>query len=189
MCSAHHEREARNLFNSAGVHMQFPLDMLEGSGSSKDLDALSCYLGLILKHSDTKLNEEKNRVDQNLEGARACCAPSESVTGTDAQILTRLWLCLSSFRKSRNMFQYPLSKHVCKRLSRVVAFIVELSRVLVERKALSLRSCIAKLTRRAEIMWHTPLRRSVFKTTLRLSSLRSNAYQIALFFRRFRRRF
>ena len=38
-----------------------------------------------------------------------------------------------TFPKSRNTFQYPLSKRVCKhlskRLSRVVAFIIELSRV------------------------------------------------------------
>ena len=56
-----------------------------------------------------------------------------------------------TFPKSRNTFQYPLSKRVCKRLSkrlsRVVAFIIELSRVRVARKALSLRSCIAQLTR------------------------------------------
>ena len=55
------------------------------------------------------------------------------------------------FPKSRNTFQYPLSKRVCKRLSkrlsRVVAFIIELyyrELRVVERKALSLRSCIAQ---------------------------------------------
>ena len=46
----------------------------------------------------------------------------------------------------RNSFQYPQSKRVSKRLSRVVAFIIDLSvsRVRVARKALSLRSCIAQ---------------------------------------------
>ena len=53
------------------------------------------------------------------------------------------------FPKSRNTFQYPLSKRVCKRLSKrlswVVAFIIELYRELrVEKKALPLRSCIAQ---------------------------------------------
>ena len=38
------------------------------------VDALSCYLGLICKHFDTKW-DTKNIVDQNLERARACCAP------------------------------------------------------------------------------------------------------------------
>ena len=32
---------------------------LKGTGSSKVLDALSCYLRLILKHSDLKLNKKK----------------------------------------------------------------------------------------------------------------------------------
>ena len=32
-----------------------------------------------MKHSDTKLHK-KNIVDQNLEGARACCAPYRSAT-------------------------------------------------------------------------------------------------------------
>ena len=37
---------------------------------------LSCYLmRLVLKHSDTKLKKKKNHSHQNLEGARACCAP------------------------------------------------------------------------------------------------------------------
>ena len=85
------------------------------------------------------------------------------------------------FPKSRNTFQYPLSKRVCKGLSRVVAFIIDLSvsRVRVERKALLpwLRSCIAQF----DPYRHMPLRRSV-GDTLRLSSLQkrvsgSNAYQ------------
>ena len=45
-----------------------------GRGTSRVLDALSCYLSLIFKHSDTKL-DLKNIVDQNFEGARTCCAP------------------------------------------------------------------------------------------------------------------
>ena len=32
----------------------------KGTGSSKVLDTLSCYLRLILKHSDTKLNKKKS---------------------------------------------------------------------------------------------------------------------------------
>ena len=35
---------------------------------------LWCYMSLILMHSDTK-RDKNNIVDQNLEGARACCAP------------------------------------------------------------------------------------------------------------------
>ena len=46
----------------------------KGPGSSRVLDALPCYLSLILKHSDTNL-DVKHIVDQNLTGARACCAP------------------------------------------------------------------------------------------------------------------
>ena len=52
---------------------------LEGLGSSRVLDALSCYLSLILTHSDIKLGF-KNVVSHNLEVARACCAPSVSAT-------------------------------------------------------------------------------------------------------------
>ena len=54
--------------------------------------------------------------------------------------------CILLFPKSRNSFQYPQSKRVWKRLSRVVAFIIDLSvsRVRVTRKALSLRCFIAQ---------------------------------------------
>ena len=45
---------------------------VKGTGSSKPkvLDALSCYLRLIFKHSDTTLNKRKHG-RSNLEGARA----------------------------------------------------------------------------------------------------------------------
>ena len=55
MSSAHHERKARNPFNSGGVLRPRPL---KGTGSSVVLDALSCNLRLILKHSDSKLNKK-----------------------------------------------------------------------------------------------------------------------------------
>ena len=45
-------------------------------GSSRVLDALSCYLSIILKYSDTKRyteNKFTNIADQNWEGTRACC--------------------------------------------------------------------------------------------------------------------
>ena len=45
--------------------------ILKGPGSSRVLDALSCYLSLIIKHSDTKW-DKKNIVDQSL-GERVCC--------------------------------------------------------------------------------------------------------------------
>ena len=70
MCSAH--TSAKH-----GVPLIRPGSIgpeLKGTGSSEVLDALSCYLRLILKHSDTKLNK-KNIVDHILEGARPCCAP------------------------------------------------------------------------------------------------------------------
>ena len=47
---------------------------VQGPGSFRVLDALSWYLSLILMHSDTKMGK-KNIVNQNLEGARACCTP------------------------------------------------------------------------------------------------------------------
>ena len=72
MSSAHHERKhARNAFNSSGVHNRARLKALEALWI---LDALSCYSRLSLKNSDTRLNKKKI-VDQNLEGALACCAP------------------------------------------------------------------------------------------------------------------
>ena len=44
------------------------------TGSVRVLDALSCsYLRIMLKHH-TKLDKKK-KVEQNLEGSRACCAP------------------------------------------------------------------------------------------------------------------
>ena len=47
---------------------------LKGPGKFRVLDALSlCYLSLLL-NSDTK-RDLKIKVGQNLEGARACCAP------------------------------------------------------------------------------------------------------------------
>ena len=49
-------------------------DPFKGPGSSRVLDALSWYLSLILTYSDTKM-DLKDIVDQNLEGARACCPP------------------------------------------------------------------------------------------------------------------
>ena len=51
---AQYEREAPTSL-TAGV--QGPL---KGHGSSEVLDALSCYLSLIFKHSDTKWNTEKH---------------------------------------------------------------------------------------------------------------------------------
>ena len=50
MRSAHHERKARNPFNSGGIHGV----RLKSTGRIMVLNALSCYLGLIFKHSDTK---------------------------------------------------------------------------------------------------------------------------------------
>ena len=47
----------------------------KGPESSKDLDAFSRYLSLILKHPHGKLNI-KNMVDQKLEGGGANCAPA-----------------------------------------------------------------------------------------------------------------
>ena len=44
-----------------------------GSSRHRVLDAHD--LSLILKHSHTK-RDAQNIVDQNLEGARACCAPN-----------------------------------------------------------------------------------------------------------------
>ena len=43
-------------------------------GSSSVFYALLCYLSLISKHSDTKL-DKKNIVNKNLGGACVCCAP------------------------------------------------------------------------------------------------------------------
>ena len=49
---------------------------LKGTGRFMELDALSCYLSLILKHSDTKMRRKNPIVSQHLEGARTCCAPA-----------------------------------------------------------------------------------------------------------------
>ena len=97
--------------------------------------------------------------------------------------------CILLFPKSKNSFQYPLSKRVCKRLSkrlsRVVAFIIDLSvsRVRVSRKALSLRSCIAQFhpfkgVSKQLCVYH--LYRNVFLAKTRIRSP---------FFRRFRKAF
>ena len=64
MSSAHHEREARNPFNSARVHNMARL----GTGSSK-------VLIFVLKRSDTKLKKKKNSRSKFGGGRRACCAP------------------------------------------------------------------------------------------------------------------
>ena len=50
-----------------------PTTAVQCPGIFRVLDALSCSVSLILKHCDTK--RDKNIVDQNLEGACACCAP------------------------------------------------------------------------------------------------------------------
>ena len=57
------------------------------------------------------------------------------------------------FPKSRNVFQYPLSKRVCKRLSQVVAFIIELYHEYESRgRPCHCAAALRSLTRRAEIM-------------------------------------
>ena len=87
--------------------------------------------------------------------------------------------CISSF-------QYPqsnrYSKRVSKRLSRAVAFIIDLSvsRVRVARKGLPLRSCIAQFHPK-----HNAFKGVSKLSALRLSTLQkrvsgSNAYQISL---------
>ena len=80
--STQHTSRARSPFNiwpgSEGP--------LKGPRSSRVLDALSCYLSLILKHSDTKLGRKKKIiVDHNLEGSRgACCNAPPPGSATDA---------------------------------------------------------------------------------------------------------
>ena len=51
---------------------------LNGHGSSRVLDALSCYLSLILKHSDTKRDTKKHRSTSGGGGGggRDCCFPA-----------------------------------------------------------------------------------------------------------------
>ena len=103
--------------------------------------------------------------------------------------------CFIIFPKSRNTFQYPLSKRVCKRLpkrlSRVVAFIIELYRKYESRgRPCHCTAALRSLTHRA-FVGHMPLRRSVgdikaFQNNFALSSLQkrvlgSNAYQNTLF--------
>ena len=101
---------------------------------------------------------------------------------------TRIRSHLGCIFLCRNSFQYPQSnrdsKRVSKRLSRVVAFIIDfsVSRVRVTRKALSLQSsCIAQFHPK-----HNAFKGVSKLTALRLSPLQkrvsgSNAYQIALF--------
>ena len=89
------------------------------------------------------------------------------------------------FPKSTNTFQYPLSKRVYKRLSKHLSRVCyiyhrTLSRVRVERKALSLRSLHCAVW--PCIMLGTRGRRykgvQSFKTTLRLSSLQKRCFWV-----------
>ena len=41
-----------------------PRPALKGTGNSRDLEALSCYLSLILKHADTKQDGKKPITDK-----------------------------------------------------------------------------------------------------------------------------
>ena len=62
----------------AKYYVQARSPLQPGSGSSRVLDVLSCFLSLSFKHSDTKLpklDKKKNIADQKLKGARACCRP------------------------------------------------------------------------------------------------------------------
>ena len=68
-CGAHQDHQARSPLT---IGVQGPY---AGPGSSSVLEAFSCYLSLILKHSVTK-GDKKVTVDQNLEGAPAFCAPA-----------------------------------------------------------------------------------------------------------------
>ena len=56
--------------NSAGVE-----GPLKGIGSSKILDALSWYLRLIWKHSDTKLNKKKKNCRTKFRGGARLLRP------------------------------------------------------------------------------------------------------------------
>ena len=71
MSSANHENEARNPFNSFGVY----IGPLIGIGSFKGLDALPCYLRLVLKHFDTKLNTKNHSRSKFRGGGGAPVAP------------------------------------------------------------------------------------------------------------------
>ena len=93
----YHEREARNLFNLAGIHRA------RLTRSSKILDALSCSLRLILKHSDTKLKKKKtNIVDQkNVEGGGGpLTLHSGSATG---YFMQAMWGSKDEMHTIRNM--------------------------------------------------------------------------------------
>ena len=93
------------------------------------------------------------------------------------------------FSSLETRFNTHYSKRVSKRLSRVVAFIIDLSvsRVRVARKALSLRSCIAQFypKHNAFKAFHNNFG---FITSIQKCVSGSNAYQIALF-PRFRKAF
>ena len=66
MWSAHHGREASNIFNSAGI-LRASLNALETLTFQMLSHAIPRFIS---KHSDTRL-KKKYIVDQNLEGARA----------------------------------------------------------------------------------------------------------------------
>ena len=70
MSNAHHERKARNPFNSGPG----PYGPLKGTGSFVVFDPLSYYFEAYIKTFSYK-TKTKNKIDQNLEGVRACCAP------------------------------------------------------------------------------------------------------------------
>ena len=109
MCAhAHHERKVGSPLRPSSRALE----------ALRDFDALSCYLSLNFKRSDTKKQSIKFS-----GGGGGCYASSKSVTVNG---------CVYHLSQVRNTFQYPLSKGVCKRLpkrlSRVVAFIIELYR-------------------------------------------------------------
>ena len=97
--------------------------------------------------------------------------------------------CVYHLSQVRNTFQYPLSKRVYMqtpsemRFSSCCVYHWTLSRVRVERKALSLRSCIAQFYPWSrDHVGRAPLRRSVGDiNTFQNESCVSKAFQITLF--------
>ena len=105
MCADVHHYSAKREVLTAWVRGLF-----KGIVSSRVLDALSCYLSHILKHSDTRLDLKNG--DQFMGGGGGCCAPAwirHCGIHSRKSIVARLVLCEVYRWRSWSFLSIPIS--------------------------------------------------------------------------------
>ena len=94
----------RNIPSTVGVHCIGPL---KGPGSSRVLDALSCYLSLIFRHSDTKWDWKNIYSRSKFRGASMIAPPPPPVASSSGPATGLLnQFRIDNGQKSKNNYVY-----------------------------------------------------------------------------------